>query len=283
MKNRIKTYKTSLKTSNIVSIDVNDVFEEITDQNKELREQIKLLVEFKQFFDKIIDKLKSYLNDYELSELKTFDHKLNRVFGSDIPLNEWIDIKVETDCLKGRKINGIECNDNESYDTNDEDFSPTVNKKSQMKTRRKRSNRNLTDRIVNKSKRVLNESKTPEESKPRKCKRIGIYVKPKKPRKPYERKKPLKEFYMICDQNNCNRVFRQRGKYYEHRLEAHKLIEEGFSRTVRTCDWPGCDFVTVRKDTYQNHINAHQGNHNPELIPIQSLLILHDQVSVLGG
>ena len=258
MKNRIKTYKTSLKTSNIVSIDVNDVFEEITDENKELREQIKLLVEFKQFFDKIIDKLKSYLNDYELSELKTFDHKLDRVFGSDIQSKKNLRIKVESDHLSREEINRIQCKDSDSDDTNDEDFSPTLKKNIQWKTWKNRCKKSLTDRIVNKSKRLLNENKRVYRSK--KFKDIGNDFKPKKPRKPYERKKPLKEFYMVCDRENCGKAFTKRGEYWDHRFEAHQIVEEDSNKTVHRCEWPGCDFLTSRVDRYKYHLNKHKGS-----------------------
>ena len=254
MKNRIKTYKTSLKTSNIVSVDVNDVFEEITDENKELREQIKLLVEFKQFFDKIIDKLKSYLNEYELSELKTFDHKLNRVFGSDITLNEKIDIKVETDCLRNQ-----ETNEDGSDDSNDEDFSPMI--KNHLRTGRKGSNRCLTNKIVNKSKRLLTENRNNYFSK--KSSEIANNVKPEKPRKPYDRRESSKhrqKFYKVCDYQNCGKVFRLRHSYWDQRYEVHQLIDEQCTRTVHRCDWPGCDFVAVRARKYQQHVNSHEGS-----------------------
>ena len=250
MKN--KKNKTSLKTSNRVSVDVNDVFEEITDQNKELREQIKLFVEFKQFFDKIIDKLKSYLNDFELSELKTFDNKLNQFFGSDITLNEKIDEKVESDCLKIAKTNGFHCKDNESDDTNDEDFKPTLRTKSRLKTQKMKPNKTLKDKIVNKSKRLLNENKSQCESN-----NIENDVKPKKARK-YVLKKRRKDLNKVCEQ--CGKVFSRRIGYLAHRYEIHRLFDDKCRRTVYRCDWPGCDFISIRMDRYNQHVNNHQGS-----------------------
>lgn len=70
--------KTSLNRSADVCILVNDVFDLLKCENIELKNQIKILNEFKAFFDEICLKLKSYLNDNELNRLKILDHRLSQ-------------------------------------------------------------------------------------------------------------------------------------------------------------------------------------------------------------
>ena len=63
------------------SINVNDVFEELVDRNRELEQQIKHFIEFKLFFEQICNKLKSYLTEEELEKLNKFNIKSNHIFG----------------------------------------------------------------------------------------------------------------------------------------------------------------------------------------------------------
>ena len=252
MKNKIKTNKTSLKTSNRVSVDVNDVFEEITDQNKELREQIKLLVEFKQFFDKIIDKLKLHLNDSELNELKTFDHKLDRVFRSDVPLNEKINIKVEPDYLMSSETNGFRCEDNENRDKIDFKFNPSLRQKYRLKTKKKTHNKKMTEQLLK-----LREKYTKQKKSTRLEANLNLDITRVKLKRPLGPGEDLNE---VCGYDNCTKVFRKYHHYIEHMFEKHRVLDERSRRTVHRCDWPGCDYMSLKSDRYKVHVQGHQGD-----------------------
>ena len=119
-RNRVKTVpKLSRKYP---SIEINDVFEELVDRNRELEQQIKLFVDFKLFFEKIIQKLSPYLTESQLKQFKRFDVEFKKQFGKEvIKLEEKSKERVKTDdkCIKSPNISKQTTND---YNLNDSHF-----------------------------------------------------------------------------------------------------------------------------------------------------------------
>ena len=66
------------------SIEINDVFEELVDRNRELEQQIKLFVDFKLFFEQIFQKLSSFLTENQLNKFKRFDVEFKKQFGKQL-------------------------------------------------------------------------------------------------------------------------------------------------------------------------------------------------------
>ena len=70
--------------------------------------------------------------------------------------------------------------------------------------------------------------------------------------------KPREDGKYVCDYQNCGQVFGYRDSYLEHKYGAHGLTED-CNRTIYRCEWPGCDFFTIKRVIYNQHIDSHKG------------------------